>query len=222
MLGGNMKKNSSMLIVFVVFTLIFQNAVALTIISPTEGQVVYQGDRLMVVVKPEIGEVWEGVDLEMFPMPYNAITKEYKQEIGIPTTKTGVISFSITAYNTSGEAVKFNRSLFVKMPPYVVLQSIRANKTIMILFKAPVDMNIEDKKKVEERQITVSGAYSDGFNRQITSSTMGTTYSSSDGKIVKIDSEGKVTPQEIGKATITARNGKFSANVTVFVEPYKK
>jgi hypothetical protein len=51
---------------------------------------------------------------------------------------------------------------------------------------------------------------------------MGTTYSSSDGKIVKIDSEGKVTPQEIGKATITARNGKFSANVTVFVEPYKK
>jgi len=92
----------------------------------------------------------------------------------------------------------------------------------MILYKAPADLNPDDKKTLEERQITVAGIYSDGFNRQITSSSMGTTYTSSDEKIVKVDSEGKVTPQALGTANITIRNGKYSATVKVIVKPYKK
>ena len=216
-----MKKDILMFTVFAVITLMFQYAGALTIISPTEGQVVYQGDKLTVIVKPDVGEELSGVDLEMFPMPYNAITKEYKQEIGIPATKIGAINFSVTAYYTSGEEVKLNRSLLVKMPPNVVLQSI-ITENIMILYKAPSDMNPDEKKTFEERQIAVAGVYSDGFNRQITSSGMGTSYISSDEKIVNVDSEGKVTPQALGTAKITVRNSKYSATVKVIVKPYRK
>jgi hypothetical protein len=216
-----MKKYMNLLAFILIVFFMLRDANALSIASPTEGQIVTQGQRLTIIVKPDEGEKWEEVILNIYPMTYNILTKDYRQDIEIPEDEIGNIDFTVGAYDSTGKEIEVKRSLFVKMPPNVVLQSINV-ENLMILYKAPADLNPDDKKTFEERQITVAGIYSDGFNRQITSSSMGTTYTSSDEKIVKVDSEGKVTPQALGTANITIRNGKYSATVKVIVKPYKK
>ena len=71
-------------IIFIFILCIFQNANALTIVSPKEGQVVYQGDRLPVIVKPDVGENWTEVLFYVFPMRYNDLTGQYEEEMEIP------------------------------------------------------------------------------------------------------------------------------------------
>lgn len=195
---------------------------ALTIISPKEGQIVYQGDKLTVIVKPDRGEDWKEVLIEIVPMSYNLLTKEYKADIEIPRDdKTGIISFLVAGYDISGKELLLKRSLFVKLPPNVVLKSILVD-TYKTLYKLPPDSSPADMQRIESRQLRVEGLYSDGVERDLTASTTGTTYTTSNDKIVTVDSEGKMTAKGIGTAKITVKNGKYSAEVTVVVKPYRQ
>jgi len=132
----------------------------------------------------------------------------------------GIITFYVRAYDKSGQETELKRSLLVKLPPNVVLQSIIVDD-YKTLFKLPMGSSPEEMQRIESRQLRVKGMYSDGVKRKLTSSASGTTYTSSDETIVKVDKEGKVTAQGIGKAKITIRNGSYSATVDVVVKPYK-
>ena len=219
-------------IVIILFSFIACNshgAFALQILSPKEGQVVYQGDRLTVIVQPAPGEDWKEVLIEGVPMNYNLITNEYKAEVEIPRDESiGIISFSVAGYDRNGKELLLKRTLFVKLPPNVVLQGIMAGSkvvsgsTLVLLEKLPAGSSATDIETYEKSELSVHGQYSDGVNRILTSSASGTTYASSDEKVVTVDKEGKVVAQGIGKAKITVRNGNFSANVDVLVKPYKK
>lgn len=212
----------SRLCIFVMLFLFSQDVLALQIVYPKEGQIVEAGSKLTVIVKADTGEEWEKVLIAIFPMSYNPLTKEYTNDIEIQADVLGEINFSILAYDKTGKKIKLTRNLLAKMPPNVVLQSILVSEDLMVLYTAPTDMNPADKEKIESDQVSVAGVYSDGVNRPITSSAIGTTYASSDGKIVVVDSEGRVTAKGIGRAKITVRNGKYSAEVKVIVKPYKK
>ncbi len=216
-----MKTILKLTLLILVMNLFTHNVWALTIISPKEGQVVYQGDKLTVIVKPDSGEKWEEVLLDIYPMSYNILTNEYKEEIEIPEDETGMIDFDVLAYDKSGNKVKLTRNLFVKLPPNVVLQGIGVDPDFMVVYKLPPESDPKDIQKYEFRQIGVGGIYSDGVQRYITSSTDGTTYTSSNEQVVTVDKEGKVSAKGIGKAIITVRNGKYSATVDVVVKPYQ-
>jgi hypothetical protein len=153
-------------------------------------------------------------------MSYNAQTQDYRQEIEIPEDEIGDIDFSIVAYNMTGQKTKLVRHLFVKLPPNVTMQSIVAGDDLMVLYMALSGSSPEDKDRIETDQISVAGIYSDGVKRLITSSAMGTTYASSDEKIVTVDSGGKLTAKGLGRAKITVRNGKYSAEIKIVVKPY--
>jgi len=216
-----MKRLFEIIFLALFLCLLCHEAGALTIASPQEGQVVYQRDRLIIIVKPDAGELWEEVLLNIYPMSYSPLTKDYRQEIEIPEDTTGTIDFFIVAYDKSGKEIELKRSLFVKLPPNVVLQSILVDD-YKTLFKLPTGSSPEEARRIESRQLHVDGRYSDGIERDLTSSTSGTTYTSSDEKIVTVNSEGKMTSQSIGPAKITVRNGNLSAEVDVVVKPYKK
>jgi hypothetical protein len=215
-----MKMLSKLILLTFLLCILNQQAEALTIISPQEGQIVYQRDRLTVIVKPDAGEQWTEVILDIFTMPYDAASQTYKQEIEIPDDETGNIDFNVLAIDALGNKVKLKRNLVVKMPPNVVMQSIMVGEELMVLYIAPPNSSPEDKQRIETDQVTVAGVYTDGVNRPITPSAMGTTYVSSDEKIVTVDSEGKLTAKGLGRAKITVRNGKYSTEVRVIVKPY--
>jgi hypothetical protein len=195
---------------------------ALSIISPQENQVFYAGSRVDVIVKPDAGEKWEKVLLAIYPMSFNILSGEYKETIEIPADELGIITITVLAADATGREVELRRNIISKMPPNVVLQSIMVGEDLIVLYIAPSGSSPEDKQRIESDEISVAGIYSDGVKRLITPSAMGTTYISSDGKIVTVDAEGRLTAKGLGRAKITVRNGKFSAEVKVVVKPYKK
>ncbi len=213
-------------IILLVFTLAFvQPSWALSITSPQEGAEVYAGAKLQVIVKPAPGEKWEKVILVIFPMSYNPLTNQYKEDIEIPKNVSGNISFDVLAVDKSGNEIELKRTLFVKFPPNVVLQSIvasHAGDDFVSLRKMPPDSNPVEVERYETRQLSVHGRYSDNVNRELTPSSSGTTYTSSNEQVVTVSAEGKLTAKGIGRAKITVRNGQYSAVVDVVVKPYKK
>lgn len=215
-----MKSIASLIVIFQL--LLTTAAWALEIISPTENQVFNAGDALSIVVKPSPGEEWIGVIYGIYKMDYNSLTGKYKVDIKIPSNLSGLQTLTVTGVDKFGNELEVKRSIFVKLPPNVVLQSISVGEDIMVLYKAPPDSTPEDKQRIELDQISVAGLYSDGVKRQITPAATGTTYVSSDENIVTVDSEGKLTSKGLGRAKITVRNGKYTAEVKVVVKPYKK
>jgi len=205
--------------------LISKNAWSLSITSPQEGAEVYAGAKLQVIVKPAPGEKWEKVILGIFPMSYNPLTNQYKEDIEIPKNASGYISFDVLAVDKSGNEIELKRTLFVKLPLNVVLKGIVAGNDsggpTVYLEKMPPGSKPVDIENYENEQLSVHGQYSDNVNRTMTTSSSGTTYTSSNENIATVSPEGKVTAQGLGTATITVRNGKYNATVKVVVKPYK-
>ncbi len=209
------------IILIIIISCFNLKAFALQIISPNEGQIVYQGDKLLVIVKSDPGEQWVEVVLDIYPMSYNIITSEYIEEIVIPRDKIGTIDFNVLAYDNSGNKIKIIQSLCVKMPPNVVLQKVLV-ADYKTLYKLPQGSSPEEIQRFESRQLRVEGMYSDGIKRKLTSSSRGTTYKSSDEQVVIVSSEGKMTAQGIGEAKVIVVNGNFHSIVDVVVKLYER
>jgi len=214
------------IIVVLIMSLFAHNVWALTIAYPIEGDTFYAGSQLTVIVKPDTNEKFETVLFGIYPMSYDPSRNEYSYSLTIPKYLSGHIDdLIVIASHVSGNVTELRRGIFVKLPSNVVLQSIVAGDAgddFVSMRKMPDGSNATDVERYETRQLTTYGRYSDGVNRELTSSASGTTYSSSDETIVKVNSEGKMAAQGLGKAKITVKNGNYSATVDVIVKPYKK
>lgn len=203
--------------------LIFSVALGATIEYPIEGQQVDAGSWITVVVKPAPGEQWENFIVGFKPFEYDSVNKEYKLSIQVPNDVLGYRDdLRVYGLDKSGNEVELKRGVFVKLPPNVVLKSILPNKDYMLLYKLPAGSDPGDVKRIESRQLTVKGVYSDGVKRNITASAHGTTYTSSNENIVTVSPEGKVTAQGLGEAKIIVKNGTYSAKVEIDVKPYRQ
>ena len=67
-------------------------------------------------------------------------------------------------------------------------------------------------------QLAVTGHYADGSERNLTSASTGTSYSSATGAVATVGTEGLVTAIGNGTTDITVANGGFSEIVSVLVE----
>lgn len=210
-----------LMLLFLLINMSYHEASALTIVSPIEGEVVSAGSNLTISVEADPGEAWDSVAFGFYPMSYNPITKKYSYTFKIPEDILGSYDrLIVIALDKSGNEVELRRKIFVKLPPNVVLQSILVDD-YKTLFKLPPGSTPQEMQRVESRQLRVDGKYSDGVERDVTASTSGTTYTSSDNTVVTVNSEGKMTAQAIGEAKITIRNGRYSAQVDIVVKPYR-
>jgi len=217
-----MKSSLKRIGLIVSMMLFVQNAWALSIAAPKEGETFFAGSKVDVIVKPDSGENWERVLLEIVPLAYNSLTRVYKKTIELPADSIGNIVITVIAVDKSGKVIKLRRNIISRMPSGVTLQSISVNQDFMVLYKLPVGSNPTDMQRIESRQISVGGLYSDDVERDLTSSSSGTTYTSSNEKIVTVRPDGKASAQGLGTAKITVRNGKFTAQVDIDVIPYRR
>lgn len=72
-------------------------------------------------------------------------------------------------------------------------------------------------KPGQEGAVTVMGNFSDGIQRIVTPSALGTTYLTSDPSVATVSSEGVVTAVGEGSAAIIAQNGGFEVSLGAFV-----
>lgn len=212
----------NLLITCIAFVSFCQTALALQIVSPTEGEVFYAGSEINLIVKPDIGEEWEYVNYSMSILSYNTSSNEYRTKLRIPADFVGYEKLSVIGLDKFGKETEVIRNILVKLPPNVVLRSILINKDFMLLYKLPAGSPPENMQRIESRRLTVKGIYSDGVKRDITVSASGTTYSSSNDRIVRVSPDGEVTAQALGEAKITVKNGNYSAQVDVVVKPHRQ
>jgi hypothetical protein len=210
----------------VAFLLVFLDATSLraaTITSPAQDEVVYAGRTITVVVKPSPGEKWRGFVLGFERLKYNFLKNSYNISIKVPNDVLGYrVDLRIIGVDNNNNEVELTRRVFVKLPPGVVLQSLSLNHDFMLVYKLPPGSDPDKATAFESRQLSVAGKYSDGMERLITSSANGTTYVSSNEKVVTVSPEGKVTAQGLGNAKITVKNSKLSAKVDVVVKTYRQ
>lgn len=181
----------------------------LQIVAPEEGQKVAVGSSLTVIVRPEPGEAWEAIALGFDAMEFNATTGDYRRTIKIPDKLLGQSELPIVGRDKTGNEVEVRRNIFVVLPSNTVLNNMRVDNDQRTLF-----MRAEAR-----RNIYLYGLFSDGIEREISSSTSGTIYQISDPKIAVVDSEGLVTAIAPGRAFITAKNGDRKLQIEVIIKP---
>jgi len=145
----------------------------------------------------------------------------YVLTFAIPAEFTGSDTLVATAKFADGTIIEKEVEIQIVLPSNIVLSGISVDPTRILLQKLPLESDPNKVRAYENRGIGVGGVYSDGIEREITASANGTTYTSSNEKVVTVDAEGNVKAQGLGAATINVRNGKYNATVKVVVKPYK-
>jgi len=195
-----------------------------SIIEPKTGAVYYPGDNVVIKAEPSLGENIQGVFFAVPKMGKGTTDfyPPYEFAFTIDSDFIGTENIIAIAKMVDGTGIEAEVQIKVILPSNITLQGIKINPDDFILLKKlPPGSDSNKVRAYETTSIGVFGIYSDGVKREeITSSVSGTTYTSSDENIVKVDKEGKVTAQGIGKAKITVRNGSYSAVVDVIVKPY--
>ncbi|WP_376695404.1 alpha/beta fold hydrolase [Wenzhouxiangella sp. EGI_FJ10305] len=105
------------------------------------------------------------------------------------------------------------------------LGGFAASEAITLLVEAPAElMEIEITTPdptifpfENQRRISVSGIYADDINRDISDSSTGTVYASSNPSVATISEDGQITPIEEGFTTVIAQNGPFQDSISVRV-----
>ncbi|MEO5657202.1 MAG: Ig-like domain-containing protein [Nitrospiria bacterium] len=147
-----------------------------------------------------------GTDFVVLP-PYTwsfAIPKHYLGPVNV--TAAGRVLGQKT-----GTAPMAELNLVADLPSFITLKSLRVRD----------DQRMEFIRVSRTRTLYVYGQFSDGIERQVSSSALGTTYQSTDATIATVDSEGMIAAKSVGKTTITVKNGSAQLKVEVHVLPPK-
>ena len=197
----------------------------LVITQPKSGQIFRPGDNVVVNIAPQSTEKIENLTFIATKMnkgvPYLQQPIPYSYEFTIDRDFVGTETILVVAKLSDGRVIQSQVQINVVLPSNIVLTGISVDPTFILLQKMPTGSDPNKIRAYETRDIGVGGLYSDGVERYVASSTDGTTYMSSNEKVVTVDTEGNVTAQGTGTAKITVKNGKFTATVDVVVKPYK-
>lgn len=151
---------------------------ALELISPPQNTVVHPGDTVTIKVVPSLGERIGRVYFDgLFGTKVDAPPYEYKYVVG--PQDIGNIKIDIFAMKPESDGpfaspdAQFSSEVVLKListlPSTVTLQSIQASPKLMFLYKLPEGSDPDDVRFAEMKSLSVSGLYSDGVKREITS-----------------------------------------------------
>jgi hypothetical protein len=195
-----------------------------TITEPKTGAVFHPGDTVVIKAKADTGENIKMVFLGAIKQNKGTavFVAPYEISFTIDPDFIGVDTILASAKLDDNRIIETRIQITVELPSSVVLRGIAVDPTPVFLYKIPAGSEPNKVSAAETDSIGVSGIYSDGVKREITSSASGTVYASSDERVVKVSPEGELIAQAIGTAKITVRNGQYSAEVRVVVKPYRK
>lgn len=190
----------------------------LTITAPSAGSVFYPGDKVLVKVEPSANENLKAVFVFTGKLRYSTIDlfAPYELEFVVDNDFVGTDKIVASGKLVDGTIVDTELEFKVVLPSTVKLSSITIDPSPIYITKLPDN----DPKATywATAHLRIYGTYSDGVEREITSSPSDTTYVSSDENIVTVDPEGTVVAQKVGRAKITVRNAGKEASVNVIIE----
>lgn len=102
----------------------------------------------------------------------------------------------------------------------LVVNVVPSDRPVSIAATDPVNMVASSGSNDARPQehINVRGKFADGTVRDIARQDLGTTFHSSDPRVVSVDAEGFLTAGVAGRAVITVKNGELSERVPIHVQ----
>jgi hypothetical protein len=101
----------------------------------------------------------------------------------------------------------------------LVINVVPSDLPVSIAVVDPVRMVAGSATNGPQEHINVRGTYADGTVRDVAREDLGTSFHSSDTRVVAVDSEGLLTAGVPGRAIVTVKNGLLSKVVPVNVRP---
>jgi pimeloyl-ACP methyl ester carboxylesterase len=177
----------------------------LTITTPADGASASAGTTISVTVEPVAGA---NVEQVLLIGPNTAISDTvapFVFNLLVPDEAVGAFPLSAFGQNSGGDLFTAN-VVNLQVTPEAMLDSLTLVPQDTILFAVG-----------ESRNLSVLGLFSDAIVRDVTDGATGTAYLTSDPTIVTVDTDGLITAQGPGTATIIARNGQVQNSISVIV-----
>lgn len=178
------------------------------IVSPSAGSVFQSGDQVTVTldsVAPfEAEDVLLGSRFAVTEMTGPPFTSSFE----IPIEFVG--RFDISAYAKDDQG---NIALSA-----VVEIDVEAPGELLGLAAYPPRMYLRGPS--DRQQITVTGDFSDGVQRDLTDESAGTIFVSSDTSVVEVTSQGLAIPRGDGLVTVVVQNGGLEHSMTIEVSSF--
>lgn len=104
----------------------------------------------------------------------------------------------------------------------LLINVLPSDTPVSIQVTDPVRMIAGSRAGKPQEHINVRGTYADGTVRDVGRQDLGTSFHSSDPRVVAVDGEGFLTAGAPGRAVVTVKNGALSKVVPVDVRPKPK
>src|SRR5437660_3967364 len=194
---------------------------ALQISEPKQGVVVRSGEAMKVKVRFQPGLPVVKVTYTLFeedralddikvetPPTVEATGPPFDAVLPVPTEAVGTMRLLAVAQVSErrGQYVLFDE-VSVRVEPAAELKGLEAE--IPVRFTKTIG---------EVRLLSVRGRYADRVARDLTHSRTGTTYRSSDEKVVRVNHDGLAQAMGPGMAEVVAKNSKHEVKIPVVVE----
>lgn len=176
------------------------------ITSPSTEDEAFAGAAISVNVIAEDGFVPETVWLVMGGSIERSDTPPFDMEITVPERALGPVTLFAVGLDASG-GMLISNDVILNVRTLSKLESVR------IITQDPVLVGAGTR-----RRLSVIGHYEDGVDRDITTSTVGTAYETSNANVVTIAADGTMTAGGPGIATVIARHDGAQDSITVTVK----
>src|SRR5205807_6639009 len=196
-------------------------AFAFQVSEPGKGAVVRPGEPMKVRVRFQPGlpvakvtytlfeeeRALDDIKVEAPPM-VEAMAAPFDTAMPVPVEAVGAMRLLAVAQvaERRGQYVLFDE-VSVRVEPAAELKGLEAE--IPVRFTKTIG---------EVRLLSVRGRYADRVARDLTHSRTGTTYRSSNEKVVRVNHDGLAQAMGQGTAEIVAHNGKYEVKIPVVVE----
>jgi hypothetical protein len=196
-----------------------------TIESPAQGTVARPGSwvRVKVSLAPALKAervslligTWEELISYVDEVP------PYEFVLPIDRKWSGPLRVMCSVQSKRGKLIG-SGELVVNVVPSDLPVSIAATDPVRMVATSAPSKTSTKKRRVAappQQHINVRGTYADGTVRDVGRPDLGTSFHSSDPRVVAVDGEGFLTAVAPGQAVVTVKNGNLSQQVPVEVHP---
>ena len=180
--------------------------------TPAQGTVVRPGSRVLVKIRPDPALKVSRVSLLMGTweelISFVDEVPPYDFVIPVDPKWSGPMRIVCSVLSKRDKLLS-SGELTINVVPLDLPVSIAATD--------PVHLVAGRGRSHPPQHINVRGTYADGSVRDVGRSDLGTTFQSSDPRVVAVDGEGFLTPGVAGSAVVTVKNGRLSEQVPVQV-----
>lgn len=185
----------------------------ITIESPVQGTIARPGSSLTVRVG--LDPAMQASQVSVLIGTWNELISyiddapPYVFAVPIDQRWSGPVRLMFSAQSARGNVIG-SGELLVNVVP--------SDLPVAIAVTDPVRMVARRSASAPKEQINVRGTYADGTVRDVGRAELGTSFYSSDPRVVAVDGQGFLTAGVPGRAIVTVKNGELSAQVPVSVQ----